>query len=250
MSPPIREGSGNSIGSIRLGDGSEISEVRTGAGDVLFSAGTDNAVLRWKMDESTGPVTDNISSKSPTSSGNLNNGATLVNDADLVGGRGVDMSGASGYIDGNSGDISFGADHSVFLTVKRSSQFSGRASLFAGGEGSNATHILHESGSIGGLYFDGARGGQNGTPEPTAPYIIRVGYTWNASSKTFTPYLDGSAATANSDPTSIGESTAYHVGTQQGIKNGGDFIADNLTQYDKELSSTEVQDDFNRQPWS
>jgi len=39
MSPPIRDGSGNSIGSIRLGDGSEISEVRTGAGDVLFSAG-------------------------------------------------------------------------------------------------------------------------------------------------------------------------------------------------------------------
>jgi len=39
MSPPIRDGSGNSIGSIRLGDGTEISEVRTGAGDVLFSAG-------------------------------------------------------------------------------------------------------------------------------------------------------------------------------------------------------------------
>jgi len=37
MSPPIRAGSGSSIGSIRLGDGSEISEVRTGAGDVLFS---------------------------------------------------------------------------------------------------------------------------------------------------------------------------------------------------------------------
>jgi len=37
MSPPIRDGSGDSIGSIRLGDGSEISEVRTGAGDVLFS---------------------------------------------------------------------------------------------------------------------------------------------------------------------------------------------------------------------
>jgi len=37
MSPPIRDGSGNDIGSIRLGDGSEVSEVRTGAGDVLFS---------------------------------------------------------------------------------------------------------------------------------------------------------------------------------------------------------------------
>jgi len=40
MSPPIRDGSGNSIGSIRLGDGSEIAEVRTGAGDVVFSANT------------------------------------------------------------------------------------------------------------------------------------------------------------------------------------------------------------------
>jgi hypothetical protein len=38
MSPPIRDGSGDSIGSIRLGDGSEIAEVRTGAGDVVFSA--------------------------------------------------------------------------------------------------------------------------------------------------------------------------------------------------------------------
>jgi len=37
MSPPIRDGSGSGIGSIRLGDGTEISEVRTGAGDVLFS---------------------------------------------------------------------------------------------------------------------------------------------------------------------------------------------------------------------
>jgi len=44
MSPPIREGSGNDIGSIRLGDGSEIAEVRTGAGDLLFSAIPDSVV--------------------------------------------------------------------------------------------------------------------------------------------------------------------------------------------------------------
>ncbi|UXF50536.1 hypothetical protein 7778G3F11_33 [Haloquadratum phage sp.] len=46
MSPPIRDGSGNSIGSIRLGDGSEIAEVRTGAGDVLFSALPDSVTSR------------------------------------------------------------------------------------------------------------------------------------------------------------------------------------------------------------
>jgi len=38
MTPPIREGDGDGIGSIRLGDGTEIAEARTGAGDVLFSA--------------------------------------------------------------------------------------------------------------------------------------------------------------------------------------------------------------------
>jgi len=56
MSPPIREGSGDSIGSIRLGDGSEISEVRTGAGDVLFSASTipDSITNRWAATEGSG----------------------------------------------------------------------------------------------------------------------------------------------------------------------------------------------------
>jgi len=53
MSPPIRDGSGSSIGSIRLGDGSEISEVRTGAGDVLFSASaTPNSVVSRTDDDS------------------------------------------------------------------------------------------------------------------------------------------------------------------------------------------------------
>jgi len=47
MSPPIRDGSGNDIGAIRLGDGSEISEVRTGAGDVLFSGVGESTLLAY-----------------------------------------------------------------------------------------------------------------------------------------------------------------------------------------------------------
>jgi len=47
MSPPIRDGSGSSIGSIRLGDGSEISEVRTGAGDVVFDGGAIPDSVVW-----------------------------------------------------------------------------------------------------------------------------------------------------------------------------------------------------------
>jgi WD40 repeat protein len=51
MSPPIRDGSGDSIGSIRLGDGSEISEVRTGAGDVLFSGLGESTLLAYGSDD-------------------------------------------------------------------------------------------------------------------------------------------------------------------------------------------------------
>jgi len=52
MSPPIRDGSGSDIGSIRLGDGSEISEVRTGAGDVVFSGISDTVVSRPQDNDS------------------------------------------------------------------------------------------------------------------------------------------------------------------------------------------------------
>jgi len=61
MSPPIREGSGSSIGSIRLGDGSEIAEVRTGAGDVLFSAIPDapnNAIHQYHVSSFNASVGD------------------------------------------------------------------------------------------------------------------------------------------------------------------------------------------------
>jgi len=60
MSPPIRDGSGSSIGSIRLGDGSEISEVRTGAGDVLFSASLNSIVSQYSAKEYNGDNTNII----------------------------------------------------------------------------------------------------------------------------------------------------------------------------------------------
>jgi len=59
MSPPIREGSGDSIGAIRLGDGSEIAEVRTGAGDVLFSGSAiPDSVVNRTADDNTFSTTD------------------------------------------------------------------------------------------------------------------------------------------------------------------------------------------------
>jgi len=61
MSPPIRDGSGSSIGSIRLGDGTEITEVRTGAGDVVFSGlpDADSLVSLFRFEND---VTDSVGS--------------------------------------------------------------------------------------------------------------------------------------------------------------------------------------------
>jgi len=73
MSPPIRDGSGNSIGSIRLGDGSEIAEVRTGAGDVVFSAIPDSGgAHQWTTDAGSGTTLEDTGTSSTPLDGSIN----------------------------------------------------------------------------------------------------------------------------------------------------------------------------------
>jgi len=92
MSPPIRDGSGNSIGSIRLGDGSEISEVRTGAGDVLFSGGIpDSVVNRLPMDEGSGSILNESVGNEDASM----NFSTWRNDPEYKGGTAPDADGSN-----------------------------------------------------------------------------------------------------------------------------------------------------------
>jgi len=98
MSPPIRDGSGSSIGAIRLGDGSEISEVRTGAGDVLFSAAIpipDSAIAQYdfRLEDGTTPVTDQIGNN------NLSNGSYSGVGVTINGNQAGDFSGSE-QVDG------------------------------------------------------------------------------------------------------------------------------------------------------
>ena len=103
MSPPIRDGSGNSIGAIRLGDGSEIAEVRTGAGDVLFSALPDSVVSHWEFeDEATASTATDSESN---------------NDLDIVGGATYTTDSAVGS---NAIDFPNGTDSGDRLTVSNS----------------------------------------------------------------------------------------------------------------------------------
>jgi len=98
MSPPIRDGSGSSIGSIRLGDGSEIAEVRTGAGDVLFSAisSPDNPLFQYLYNDTndTTTVTDESSNNND---GQVANGTSNISySSDSVeGSHSLELSGDS-----------------------------------------------------------------------------------------------------------------------------------------------------------
>jgi len=83
MSPPIRDGSGSSIGSIRLGDGSEIAEVRTGAGDVVFSAIPDSVVAQYDATQA-------------ASTGSISSITDQINNHDLSGSASVLSSGING----------------------------------------------------------------------------------------------------------------------------------------------------------
>jgi len=76
MSPPIRDGSGNSIGSIRLGDGSEIAAVRTGAGDVVFG---ESGILHGFDFSSSNPKENIVSGNADLNTGSYSGTTTTIN---------------------------------------------------------------------------------------------------------------------------------------------------------------------------
>jgi len=104
MSPPIRDGSGSSIGSIRLGDGSEISEVRTGAGDVLFSAGPpDSGVALYDARSLTGFSDGDSASTWTATIGSDLSGAATYRASGIAGQASLDHNGSSDGFDTSFG---------------------------------------------------------------------------------------------------------------------------------------------------
>jgi len=148
MSPPIRDGSGNSINSIRLGDGSEISEVRTGAGDVLFSANSIPDSLENQYDfvnnlsAGDGSVNDPIGSDPMSLSGTFTD-ATIGGESGAEGDS-TDNGTADAY--DAAADDSFGLAFS-FAGSKFSGDFAGADEAFnpgisVRGEGGNIELLL------------------------------------------------------------------------------------------------------------
>jgi len=119
MSPPIREGSGNDIGAIRLGDGTEISEVRTGAGDGSFSAIPDSGVARCTLDDAdtSGSTAEDVVNQNDGTINGVTTGVSGANQTYTTN-EAYDFDGSNDTVElGNQLDADISAPLSVALWV-------------------------------------------------------------------------------------------------------------------------------------
>jgi len=235
MSPPIRDGSGNDIGAIRLGDGSEISEVRTGAGDVLFSGFSipDSGVSRFLWEQN---ATDEWGSVTTTDNTSVGYSSTKVKEGS--------------YSKEFNGGLNSNVDFSSTLSLTSFTV---------------ATYIYTRSEEDGWVPFMGTKGNSNNhvsyrqsqrfmTVEFDDTTTPKVDYSDDSEDIEFNTWhflvwaYDGSTLECYIDGSSVGTSSASsktlkinNIGV--GINANGygfDGFLDQTDIYDKRLSDTEV----------
>jgi len=213
MSPPIRDGSGDSIGAIRLGDGSEISEVRTGAGDVLFSAAApipDSGLLhRYAADKLSKSDGQSVSTWFDTEQS-----------ADLTAGTAPTFK--TSIINGNP-VVRHDASNSEFLSASYGSSISEPIYYFIVG----GFRTLNTNTNVylldGGSKFESSFGTSNNPQEFTifaGGNFVNVG-SWDTNYHIFTIKWDGISTTFRTDGTQTRNGDAGAVSTS-GLTTGGD----------------------------
>jgi len=250
MSPPIRDGSGNSIGAIRLGDGSEVSEVRTGAGDVLFSGSAipDSATHQYKLDEGSGStVIDSIGSNDLT-----NSGGTWESDSNAKGGYRISLDGSNDNINGPSvAEIGNDTAFSIAITLNPDN-FDSTYQLFMHQDpdrGNMFTTTFESDGNIkGGVRFSGGSSITAGQSISTGSKQ-RIVYTYDGSS-TVTCYVDKNASTSGGTIRAVTNNDKFFIGENAAGDRNAPCNVDNLIIADEEWSQSQVDDDYTRQPWT
>jgi len=238
MSPPIRDGSGNSIGSIRLGDGSEIAEVRTGAGDVLFSAGPPDSAIDTYEPHLYEDLGNSLSDYYSSDLANYNRQTNAVLD-----GQQTLKSDGSGNIDlvSNAGLPRYPEQGDVVELLIQSSS-SGRClfGTFASGIGvnkgaaNNAYEIVLNAGSgwslverSNGSTVTGSTGSTTGTSSIDTTYLATITFDGSTVDATATRVSDSTQVFSDSiTPSSdLSGTDGIHIGQLEGGVTFYDSIA-------------------------
>jgi len=253
MSPPIRDGSGSSIGSIRLGDGSEISEVRTGAGDVVFSAGIPipaSGLERWSFANPNNDTSilkgvwngrdGQVSGASYLSSGGPNGGGAFS----FGGGDTINVSAFNAAFNPDTGS------YTVAALIKTSSSGNFRTIKGAAYNDPRASDEFRKTDSDN-LQFRVNDGGTSNSVIASVN-VANGAWTWavgvrdvqNSESRAYfgssTPAATSSFSTV-ADMNTAGFNKGYHIGSTSNGKNWVGDIAE-CRRYDKALTDTEVGD--------
>ena len=210
-----------------------------------------SSVLRWKIDEGSGTtLADSIGS----TDGSFYSGPTWESNSNFVGGQILRMDDNDNPISASdNNDISVGSDFSVALTVDVTSFIPETAGAWNWANGNQGFSIMYD-GEVENWcanYYDGSKVAQNpAISTPSVPFTARLCVTWDSSNSNLELYQNANASDKNED--TFGDNGSDEMVVGNAISGYYELPAgiDNFIVWEKELTSSEVQIDYDNQPWS
>jgi hypothetical protein len=232
-------------------DGTDVQEI-TVDGDTVFTAAPDlpnSAIHQWRFDEGSGSTAaDSIGTNDGTISG-----ATWTSVSDLVGGFGLSFDQTDDEVDFSTvSAVNSGLGHAVAITINLDNQNTQVIWAQTTGGGSDRVMILVDSNNLQAGYFDGssfnAREQTGGVTTSRARILLNI----DGPNDTVQIWQDAIQVDDN-DPGALAPTRGTN-GHKVGVNTLGEEpmggVSDNLIIYDSFLTPSEIQTDYDAQPWS
>jgi len=232
-------------------DGTDVQEI-TVDGQTVFSAVGDafapNPLVQYPMDEGSGSTISDAFAQEPDGTFS---GPTFISDSDLVGGFGVDFDGSNDEINlTNPAYLQTPFTVTILVTVELDS-IANDQTFF---------NLISDSGLVVALGTSVSNNGELATRNQSGSVSLsgalsistkhRVGAVYKSSS-TSEIIIDG---VKNQDGTNTCRAGGPSVLGNRDDSSQGDFTMDgrldNFVVYDRELNASEIQADFDAQPWT
>jgi hypothetical protein len=246
---PINTPNGNEVSEIVLPNGNTASEVIAPDGSTVFSAIPDSAIHQWPFSQGSGSTAyDDIGSNDGSITG-----ATWQSDSYAEGGYELSFDGTDDYVAMSViSELDYNSDWSVCITVGPSGpQNSATFVGFTKNGGDYRFCVGQNSGETGVTTTNPNTHNYSLGYEPTSKYRLGVG--WDSSNTSWVMYVDGTQEGSSgwsSRVETTGNADEFTVGSRPGGDRNWSGVADNPVVYNKLLSSSEFQQDYDAQPWS
>jgi hypothetical protein len=251
---PIRLGDGTAIDSVRLGDGTGIDEITVGS-DVVFSAKPalpSGVISQYKMDEGSGSV---ISDSTGNEADGTINGASFLSDSNAVGGTKLDFDGSNDDVQLTQPSwVTLNNKVTIAVTVEWDTLPLREQSVYDFGDSGNSIFFSlgipdNDSNDLG-VFI--RQGGINQQLSISNLFSInsktRIAATVDWDSVDTDVSINGNNIAFDGN-NSVG-ATAENALASAGFRSFSDCKLDNFVVYNRVLSQSDIQQDYDAQPWS